>query len=141
MFTPNSSAKRTIHVYKVTSVAALAGLLFGLDLGVISGALPFIKPALNLSITSESWVVSSALFGAAVGAIISGWLSSKIGRKYSLLISLLLFAFASIVSAFSQSVEILTIAKSFLGLAVGIATFNVPLYSAEISPVDIRGSF
>ena len=140
MFTPNTSAKRKIHVYKVTLVAALAGLLFGLDLGVISGALPFIKPALQLSISSESWVVSSALFGAAIGAILSGWLSSKIGRKYSLLISSLLFAAASIISAFSHSVETLIIARSFLGISVGIATFNAPLYLAEISPADIRGS-
>ncbi len=140
MFTPNSAIKKRFHVYKVTLVAALAGLLFGLDLGVISGALPFIKPALQLSITSESWVVSAALFGAAVGAIISGWLSSKIGRKYSLLISSLLFALASIISAISHGVEILIVARTFLGISVGIATFNAPLYLAEISPANIRGS-
>ena len=111
-----------------------------LDLGVISGALPFIKPTLHLSVTREGLVVSSALFGAAAGAILSGWLSSKIGRKFSLLLSSLLFAVASIASGMSTTAEFLIIARIFLGISVGIATFNAPLYLAEISPADIRGS-
>ena len=83
----------------VAAVAALAGLLFGLDLGVISGALPFIKNDLALSFNQEGWIVSSVLFSAAADAIISAWLSQGWGRKYSILLSAGLFALASMGSA------------------------------------------
>lgn len=64
----------------VCFLAALAGLLFGLDIGVIAGALPFIANEFQISAHTQEWVVSSMMFGAAVGAIGSGWLSFKLGR-------------------------------------------------------------
>lgn len=65
----------------VCFLAALAGLLFGLDIGVIAGALPFIANEFQISAHTQEWVVSSMMFGAAVGAVGSGWLSFKLGRK------------------------------------------------------------
>lgn len=65
----------------VCFLAALAGLLFGLDIGVIAGALPFITDEFQISAHTQEWVVSSMMFGAAVGAVGSGWLSFKLGRK------------------------------------------------------------
>lgn len=65
----------------VCFLAALAGLLFGLDIGVIAGALPFITDEFQISPHTQEWVVSSMMFGAAVGAVGSGWLSYRLGRK------------------------------------------------------------
>ncbi|HFZ8480472.1 TPA: sugar porter family MFS transporter [Salmonella enterica subsp. enterica serovar Waycross] len=70
----------------VCFLAALAGLLFGLDIGVIAGALPFITDEFQITAHTQEWVVSSMMFGAAVGAVGSGWLSFKLGRKKSLMI-------------------------------------------------------
>lgn len=129
------------YLYRIALVAALAGLLFGLDLGVISGALPFIKEHLQLSLSAESWVVSSVLFSAAAGAIISGWVSSIWGRKNSILLSALLFGIGSVGSAFADSVSFLVLMRVILGFSVGMATYNAPIYLAEISPARMRGSF
>lgn len=65
----------------VCFLAALAGLLFGLDIGVIAGALPFIADEFQITSHTQEWVVSSMMFGAAVGAVGSGWLSFKLGRQ------------------------------------------------------------
>ena len=69
----------------VSVAAAVAGLLFGLDIGVIAGALPFITDHFTLSSQLQEWVVSSMMLGAAIGALFNGWLSFRLGRKYSLM--------------------------------------------------------
>lgn len=124
----------------VCLMAALAGLLFGLDIGVIAGALPFITKDFIISTHEQEWVVSSMMFGAAVGAIGSGWLSFKLGRKYSLIIGATLFVVGSLCSAFAPNVEVLYLARVILGLAVGVASYTAPLYLSEIAPEKIRGS-
>lgn len=83
----------------VCFLAALAGLLFGLDIGVIAGALPFITDEFQITAHTQEWVVSSMMFGAAVGAVGSGWLSFKLGRKKSLMIGAILFVAGSLFSA------------------------------------------
>ena len=79
----------------VCFLAALAGLLFGLDIGVIAGALPFIAKDFQIDSHTQEWVVSSMMFGAAVGAVGSGWLSYRLGRKKSLMIGAILFVAGS----------------------------------------------
>ncbi|MEB6337389.1 sugar porter family MFS transporter [Serratia rhizosphaerae] len=124
----------------VCFLAALAGLLFGLDIGVIAGALPFITNEFQITAHQQEWVVSSMMFGAAVGAVGSGWLSYRLGRKYSLMIGAVLFVIGSLCSAFAPNVEVLVVSRVLLGLAVGIASFTAPLYLSEIAPERIRGS-
>lgn len=93
----------------VCFLAALAGLLFGLDIGVIAGALPFITDEFQITAHTQEWVVSSMMFGAAVGAVGSGWLSFKLGRKKSLMIGAILFVAGSLFSAAAPNVEVLII--------------------------------
>ncbi|MFI8417922.1 sugar porter family MFS transporter [Serratia sp. NPDC078593] len=124
----------------VCFLAALAGLLFGLDIGVIAGALPFITDEFQITSQQQEWVVSSMMFGAAVGAVGSGWLSYRLGRKYSLMIGAVLFVAGSLCSAFAPNVDVLLVSRVLLGLAVGIASFTAPLYLSEIAPERIRGS-
>lgn len=123
----------------VSVSAAVAGLLFGLDIGVIAGALPFITDHFSLGSRAQEWVVSSMMLGAALGALFNGWLSSRLGRKYSLLAGAILFILGSLGSAFATSLEILLISRVVLGVAVGIASYTAPLYLSEMASENVRG--
>ncbi|EBW1694709.1 sugar porter family MFS transporter [Salmonella enterica subsp. enterica serovar Typhimurium] len=123
----------------VSVSAAVAGLLFGLDIGVIAGALPFITDHFVLTSRLQEWVVSSMMLGAAIGALFNGWLSFRLGRKYSLMAGAILFVLGSLGSAFASSVEVLIGARVILGVAVGIASYTAPLYLSEMASENVRG--
>lgn len=138
--TQEAAAKRAAWVRKCIYFAAgMAGLLFGLDQGVISGALPFISQEWGLSSHEQEWVVSSMMVGAATGAIIASFLARGIGRKKSLIIGAALFIIGCIGSGMSGSADMLIGFRLILGLAVGIASYTAPLYLAEMSDKDARG--
>jgi SP family galactose:H+ symporter-like MFS transporter len=80
------------------------------------------------------------MFGAAVGALGAGWLSSHLGRKRSLILGAILFVIGSLLCGLAWSPETLIAARVILGLAIGIATFTAPLYLAEVAPEHIRGA-
>src|SRR6202012_5695158 len=86
----------------IISIAALGGLLFGYDTGVISSALLFIRSAFSLSTTGESVVAAVVLLGAMIGAIFPGDLSDRFGRRTVIFVTALLFVVGSIVSAFAN---------------------------------------
>ena len=134
------SAGNRRFVYIVASFAALGGLLFGFDTGVISGALLFIRQDFNLNAFTEGFIVSSLLLGAMVGAGVSGALSDRLGRRTIILVAAVIFAVGAIGAALSQSVEVLIIFRFVLGLGVGTASALVPSYISESAPTDIRGS-
>jgi sugar porter (SP) family MFS transporter len=119
---------------------ALGGLLFGYDTGISGGALLFIKSEFGLSPILEGWVVSSLLLGAMLGSAVSGQISDRFGHRWLLLCAGWLFAVGAIAAAFSPSVEALIIARFVLGVAVGIASSQVPLYLSEMAPTAIRGA-
>ncbi|CDZ16332.1 Galactose-proton symporter [Candidatus Johnevansia muelleri] len=127
-------------VWLSCSLAALAGLLFGMDIGLISGALRFITIEFNLTPSIEGWIVGSMMFGAAIGAIIASSISSNFGRKNALLLSALLFFLGSLVAVLAVNINIVIIARIILGLAVGVASFTTPIYLSEIAPECIRGT-
>lgn len=127
-------------VFVLALIAALAGLLFGLDIGVISGALPFIGKELQADTLVQEKIVSSLLWGATLGAILSGWCSKRYGRKMTLLAAAVIFAIGSLLSASATTSGILMGIRFFLGLAVGIASFTAPLYLSEIAPSSVRGA-
>ncbi|MDR5896482.1 sugar porter family MFS transporter [Larsenimonas suaedae] len=121
-------------------LAALAGLLFGMDIGVISGALPFIKQEFHLSTGMEGWIVSSMMVGAAVGAFFAGGISNRFGRRKAMLYSAVLFFFGALVAVVAMNTTLLVVARIMLGLAVGVASFTAPLYLSEVAPERIRGT-
>jgi SP family galactose:H+ symporter-like MFS transporter len=135
-----SPLRKKLIIYFIGFTAALAGLLFGLDVGVISGALPFLKDDFKLSLGSQGLVVSALLWGAVIGALISGTLSSHFGRRKTILVSAVIFVMGSLLCALSPSEHLLIGARLFLGVAVGVASFTAPLYLSEISPQKVRGS-
>lgn len=132
--------KARIAVIFTCFTAALAGLLFGLDIGVISGATQFIKQEFQVDDHVIEQIVSSLLWGAVLGTFASGYFSHKKGRRPILVASAVIFILGSIACAFAPNVHTLLIARFVLGIAVGAASFTAPLYLSEMAPERIRGS-
>jgi SP family galactose:H+ symporter-like MFS transporter len=129
-----------IFVGIVAAVAALGGLLFGYDTGVISGAILFIKDQFSLTAAAEEIVVSAVLAGAIIGALLSGQLSDIFGRKRVIIATAVIFTIGSLTAALAPGVSLLVAGRLIIGLAIGIASFAVPLYISEISPAHARGA-
>lgn len=129
-----------IWLYVVAIVASLGGLLSGYDTGVISGALLFINETWILPDTLQGFLVSSVLIGAVIGAATNGVLADIFGRKKIILATALIFILGSVMCAFAPNVFVLIISRIFVGFAVGIVNFVVPLYLSEISPKNLRGT-
>lgn len=136
--------KNNSYLILITIVSALGGLLFGYDTGVINGAQYYFSQYFDLDAGMKGWVVGSALIGCFVGAIVAGPLSKSIGRKYSLIISAVLFTVSAWGSGLPdflpQSVSLLVVFRILGGLGIGIASMNAPTYIAEIAPAKIRGT-
>jgi len=137
---PGNSAANRRFVYIMASIAALGGLLFGFDTGVISGAFLFIRQDFNLNAFTEGFIVSSMLLGAMVGAGVSGALSDRLGRRTIILVVAVVFAVGAIGAALSPNVETLIFFRFVLGLGVGTASALVPSYISESAPTHVRGS-
>ena len=135
-----SFAGHNRFVYISAGIAALGGLLFGFDTGIISGALLFIREDLGLSSFLQSAVVSAILIGTIIGAGGTGPLADRFGRRTMAIVGAIVFIIGAVGSGLAPNVETLIGARVVLGLAVGASTVIVPMYIAEISPPDIRGT-
>jgi len=124
---------------RISVIAAIGGLLFGYDTGVISGALLYIRKDLHAGDFEQQAIVAVLLLGAMVGAVASGYLSDRVSRKWTKVISGTIYFVAAIGCALSVSAGMLIGFRFLLGLSVGTASFVSPLYISEVSPPRIRG--
>jgi len=130
------------YIWGVTLVSAMGGLLFGYDWVVIGGAKPFYEKFFGLTTPSQiGWAMSSALIGCLIGALISGGLSDRFGRKKLLLLAAFLFTVTGILTALAPSFSIFITNRLLGGVAIGLASNLSPMYIAEISPASMRGRF
>lgn len=127
------------HLTLTTLVASLGGFLFGFDMAVVSGILPFVQTQYQLLPSQTGWFVSSALAGCIVGVIFAGDISDRLGRKKLLFLSSFLFVLGALGCTFISSFYGLIGARILGGVAVGIASSVVPLYLSEIAPDHQRG--
>lgn len=127
-------------VYLICAVAALGGLLFGLDQGFIANSLETIKGVYNLDVTGAEKYSAILATGGVVGALLSGVFARFLGRKKSIVLAGIIFTIGSAVSALLPSFMLLNVCRFALGFAVGVASFVVPLYLSETAPASIRGS-
>jgi len=147
--------KNRLYVIAVTVVATLGGLLFGYDTAVISGAEESVQSYLinsqGLSTLIHGLTISSALVGCIIGGLLSGVLSSKFGRRNTLLLAAILFLLSALGSAHPEFLFFQkgnpTIGLLFMfnfyriigGIGVGLASAVCPMYIGEIAPANIRG--
>ncbi len=129
-----------LWLYIIAIVASLGGLLSGYDTGVISGALLFINETWDLSDSLQGIVVSSVLIGAVIGAATNGILADMFGRKKVIMATAVIFIIGSILCGLAPNVYVLIISRIFVGLAVGIVNFVIPLYLSEVAPKALRGT-
>lgn len=124
----------------IAVIAALSGILFGYDTGVISGAILFINDEFKLTPQTNGIVVAAVLLGALIGALLSGRLVDRLGRKRLLIIDAVIFIIGTFISFIATSIEWLIIARIIVGIAIGIASYTAPLYISEIAPTRYRGA-
>jgi SP family galactose:H+ symporter-like MFS transporter len=127
-------------VLVICSVAALGGLLFGLDQGFIANSLETLTTHYHLTVPQKESYSAILATGGIVGALLSGVLARVLGRKKSLLLAGFIFTAVSAYSALLPDLPVLSACRFALGFAVGIASFVVPLYLSETAPAAIRGS-
>ncbi|WP_419195090.1 sugar porter family MFS transporter [Novipirellula herctigrandis] len=130
-------------IWLICFVAAMGGLLFGYDWVVIGGAKPFYEPYFGISDSPmlQGWAMSSALVGCLVGAVISGVLADRLGRKRLLVFSGFLFTLSAIGTAMASDFTWFNVFRLIGGGGIGLASNLSPMYIAEISPADTRGRF
>ena len=128
---------------RISLVSAMGGLLFGYDYVVIGGAKPFYERFFDIASSTnlQAWAMSSALVGCIVGAVVSGFVSDKFGRKKSLLASAFLFIVASLGTGLAGNFSIFVCFRMLGGIGIGLASALSPMYIAEITPSEIRGRF
>ena len=139
MNTAAHNSNQQLTILRITIVAALGGLLFGYDTGVIAGSQLYFTEYFNFTPGEQGWAVSSALYGCLVGALVGGYLTKHISRKYTLILAAILFTASALGSGIADSLSQLVIYRIIGGLGVGMASLAAPMYIAEISPPKDRG--
>lgn len=124
----------------IALIAGLAGILFGYDTGVMSGAILFIAKEFELSALTNGIVVSAVLLGAFFGAIFSGFATDRFGRKRVLVAVSLIFVVGTLITALVSSMLLFIFGRLVVGVAIGVASYCAPLYISEISPPRYRGA-
>lgn len=136
-------AEKKISSKYIYFFGAFGGILFGYDIGVMTGALPFLMEDWNLGDNASviGWITSSVMFGAIFGGALAGQLSDRLGRRKMILISSVIFAVGSVLCGLvPHHGEYYLIAwRILLGLAVGAASALVPAYMSEMAPAHMRG--
>lgn len=131
--------KNSGYLYFICMIATMGGLMFGFDIAIISGAVPFIQAYFGWTELELGWGVSSLLMGAIFGAFGSGILTDLFGRKKVLIYVALFFALSCAMTAIASSPLVFVMSRIFGGLAVGAASVLSPMYVAEVAPARNRG--
>ncbi|WP_040161399.1 MFS transporter [Nigerium massiliense] len=142
--TEQPSGKRRSAI-AVAGAATLGSVLFGYDTGVISGALPYMAMpptarGLGVDPWQEGFIGGALLIGAAIGALVTGRLADRNGRRHTILVLAVIFLVGSVGSALAPIVEVMYPFRFILGFAVGGASATVPVYLSETAPQRIRGT-
>ncbi len=127
------------YVRMAAAVAAAGGLLFGYDTGIIAAALIFVTQSFSLTTVGQEWVAAALNIGAIFGAVLSGPLSDRFGRRPAVMMAAMVFILASFGCGLAPGIGMMIVARLGLGVAIGATTQIVPVYMAELAPPERRG--
>jgi len=136
--TDNASSKAGYNRFLLL-VAGLGGLLYGVDVGIIAGALPYLEATSRLNAGQLSIVVAAVLLGSVISTLFAGLLADWIGRKWLMILSGVLFVVSIPVIALSQGYGPLVLGRLLQGVSAGLIGVVVPLYLAECLSASSRG--
>ncbi len=120
-------------------VAGLGGLLYGVDVGIIAGALPYLEATSGLNAGQLSIVVAAVLLGSVISTLFAGALADWIGRKPLMMLSGVLFVCSIPIIALSHGYQSLVLGRLLQGISAGLIGVVVPLYLAECLSASSRG--
>ena len=120
-------------------VAALGGFLFGYDTAVISGTIAQVTEQFRLDALQQGWYVGCALVGSIIGVLFAGILSDKFGRKFTMILSAILFSTSAIGCAVSVDFNQLVVYRIIGGVGIGVVSIISPLYISELAVAQYRG--
>lgn len=131
------------YLFGISLISAMGGLLFGYDWVVIGGAKPFYEPYFGIAGNPglQGWAMSCALTGCLAGAVLSGWMSDRFGRKKLLILAASLFILASLGTGSANSFGAFVLFRITGGIGIGLASNLSPMYIAEVTPAGVRGRF
>lgn len=133
------SSPRPINIFVVALIAATGGFLFGFDLSIASGALPFLEQHFSLDAAGKGLAMSSAIFGSIAGPLVGMWLADHIGRRATLWIAAACFLVSAIGTALPRTILEFNLWRAVGGVGVGLAAMTSPMYIAELAPAALRG--
>ena len=119
--------------------AAMGGIIYGYDLGIIAGALLFIHKSIPMTDMQSSFLVSSVLGGGAIATLISGPLADLFSRRLMIIIATLIFLGGVLLLSFAHHYSEILMGRLTQGIGIGIITITIPLYLSESLPKHIRG--
>ncbi|MCG8307077.1 MAG: sugar porter family MFS transporter [Cytophagales bacterium] len=133
----------SVYVFFIALVSAMGGLLFGYDWVVIGGAKPFYELFFGISELPafQGLVMGSALIGCILGAVISGAVSDRWGRKMPLIAAAALFIISAFGTGYADQLTPFIVYRLIGGIGIGLASTLSPMYIAEIAPTEYRGRF
>lgn len=123
----------------ISAVAAIGGLLFGFDTAVIAGAIPALRSFFELSDSAIGLIVAATSIGCIPGALFSGTLADRFGRKNMMLITAVFYLISAIGCGIAGSLAQLALYRFIGGMAIGMASTLAPIYISEVAPARFRG--
>jgi MFS family permease len=135
----NPSAAKSGYNRFLLFVAGLGGLLYGVDVGIISGALPYLEATSKLNSSQLSFIVAAVLLGSVISTLFAGLLADCLGRKKMMALSGILFVISIPMIAMAQGYEALVLGRLLQGISAGLIGVVVPLYLAECLGAADRG--
>jgi sugar porter (SP) family MFS transporter len=128
-----------VYLLAVGLVIMLAGLLFGYDQGVISGALGGIQKQFSVGTLLLEVITSWVTLGAMAGALVAGGLADRLGRRLTIIVAAVLFVAGAMIESLAPGSYVLVAGRLLVGFGVGVASVAAPLYAAELAPTRLRG--
>ncbi len=126
-------------ILRISSIAAVGGVLYGYDMGIIAAAAIFVKRTFAISTGMEELVVSIVLVGAMVGALAGGAIADRIGRRATLVWAAGIFIVGSVLAPLAPNVATLIVARAIIGIGIGFTSVTAPVYVSELAPPQSRG--